>query len=490
MKQIECFDICIIGSGPASAFFAKEISEKVESIAIVESGNSSIDMDLANTVDIKNSNISGNINFGLSNQVGGSSNLWGGGLIKLNEIDLVKRPLFNLEGWPIKFNELKTYYKRVDKYLDLNGTSDSKFRSSKLELRECEEMYYPFKTQNIIDNNIKLFKDLEAQKFNCDDITSKVLSLTCYDKKLNSIRYIKAKKFILAAGGINNIRIMLHSFNDIKESLSFDYSNIGKGISTHPKSEIGEISLYPNENKSHNFYNIEKKESSFFHYQVGLVEKTLLENKLLNHCLRIRTPGKSILVKIIEKISSLVLNIKPGILSNTFLSKPIVRFGHILYKTSENLDFSTKNNKLLKVRCFFDQERRNSNEILLSSNLSQSGLPLAKINWQFNRRDWDNVELFLSLVKEEFEELKIGKFKYSVPTNYTGIHSHFMGGTIMGIGGSGDGSVVDNNLKVHGIENLYISGPSVWPSFGYSNPFYTIAALSIRLSDHIKGNLK
>jgi len=58
-----------------------------------------------------------------------------------------------------------------------------------------------------------------------------------------------------------------------------------------------------------------------------------------------------------------------------------------------------------------------------------------------------------------------------------------MGGTR--IGSTSDDSVVDNNLNVHGIRNLYVSGPSVFPSYGYANPFYTIAAFSLRLGDHI-----
>ena len=46
-------------------------------------------------------------------------------------------------------------------------------------------------------------------------------------------------------------------------------------------------------------------------------------------------------------------------------------------------------------------------------------------------------------------------------------------------------SVVDPNLKVHTISNLYISGPSVFPTGGYANPFLTISALSLRLADHL-----
>ncbi|MDC1328954.1 GMC oxidoreductase [Pseudomonadales bacterium] len=487
MQQVECFDICIIGSGPAGAFVANEMSTIGQSIVIVESGNDSVDMDITNSVDLQDSNISGDINFGMSSQVGGASNLWGGWLVKLDKIDFTKRSLFNFKGWPIKFDELLSYYKRVDNYLELNGALDSKYGASNLDLRESEIMDSPFKTRSIIGSDISLLIDMEAQKFICDSSYSKILSLACLDKKTNTVKYLKAKNYVLAAGGINNNRIMLHSFARVRNHLAFDFDVLGKCISTHPKAEIGKIILYSGLDKSHDFINTKKKNVSYLKYQVGLAENVLIEHNLLNHCIRIDMPGRSKSVRVLEKLSAFTLNLNAGFVRSLLLSKPFVYFGQVLFKFTETLDFSDKNGNILNVRCFFDQERRSSNEIALSSEISKSGLPLARINWQFEKKDWDNVELFLSLIKKELEELMIGEFIYEVPTSYIGIHSHFIGGTV--IGKSGDDSVVDENLKVHGIDNLYISGPSVFPSFGYANPFYTIAALSIRLSDHLKSKL-
>jgi choline dehydrogenase-like flavoprotein len=93
-------------------------------------------------------------------------------------------------------------------------------------------------------------------------------------------------------------------------------------------------------------------------------------------------------------------------------------------------------------------------------------------------------------LKEELTQKKIGYFDYSRPIDkdFIGIHSHFLGGTRSGV--SSKNSVVDRNLKVHGFTNLFISGPSVFPSFGYANPFFSIAALSIRLADHLNAKLK
>ena len=46
--------------------------------------------------------------------------------------------------------------------------------------------------------------------------------------------------------------------------------------------------------------------------------------------------------------------------------------------------------------------------------------------------------------------------------------------------------VVDRNCQVHGVDNLFIAGSSVFPTAGHANPTLTIVALALRLADHLK----
>ena len=46
-------------------------------------------------------------------------------------------------------------------------------------------------------------------------------------------------------------------------------------------------------------------------------------------------------------------------------------------------------------------------------------------------------------------------------------------------------SVVDKNLKVHGVKNLFITGSSVFRTSGHCHPTFTIVQLSLRLADSI-----
>ena len=488
IKNQNKYDVCIVGSGPAGAFAASELSRNGKKVVILEAGNDAVDRSLKNIIDLEQSDISGDIDIGLSNQVAGASNLWGGGLVRYNRIDFIKRESFNINGWPIKYEEILSYYKRVDKYLNLNGSVDlSSYNSSKLEIREHKVMNHPFNTASIIDGSIKLLTNTEALKIDVKNDCSKIESITCLDKKNDKLKKIYAHQFVLASGGINNVRIMLHSFNGLKINHSFNYSDIGKCISTHPKAEIGRIRLYSSTKKSYKFLKMNKSNSSYSLHQIGIIDKYLIENNLLNHCIRIDEPRRSRIIRLFEKITGYCLKTENKIIKLIFSSKLFISLGQLLIKIIETNKLGNKVNKYLNVKCYFDQERRNSNKIVLSSKKSESGVPLAKIIWKFEKADWENVELFFKLVKKEFKDLGVGEFEYYTPTKYIGIHSHFIGGTTMGE--KGDSSIVDKNLKVHGIDNLYISGPSVFPSFGYANPFYTIAALSIRLSDHIKSRL-
>ena len=62
---------------------------------------------------------------------------------------------------------------------------------------------------------------------------------------------------------------------------------------------------------------------------------------------------------------------------------------------------------------------------------------------------------------------------------------HIMGGTVMG--NQEASSVTDAWGRVHDTDNLYISGPSLFPSSGAVNPTFTLSALAWRQADHLTG---
>ena len=50
-------------------------------------------------------------------------------------------------------------------------------------------------------------------------------------------------------------------------------------------------------------------------------------------------------------------------------------------------------------------------------------------------------------------------------------------------------AVTDSFGRLHDMDNLYVSGPSLFPSTGAVNPTFTISALASRQADHFLGQV-
>lgn len=463
---------------------------------MVEAGDDKLDSNPLNVIDISSGNIAGGLKFGFSQQIGGSSNMWAGGLAKMDSIDLIGRREFNSKDWPMDQAELESLYKRVDRHIGINQSISDEcsewsgfdvLKHTILDPRRMLVLNTPYSTSVLVaDNaNIKLFKNCSATRLQLSADNTSITKIEVYDEAQKRNIFISAKAYILAAGTLTNVRILLHSLRDIRDSIPNLYNNIGRYFSTHPKGNVGIIRLDKPLASDHFLFAVRKSSTYSSRLQFGLSEKALIQNQLLNHCLRFDSPFNHRATRVFDYIKNLLGSLPITRSGKGVLVETLANLGVSVYKVIDNIGTSGRSGKTLAVRAYFDQSASPENRIKLSDRKSQSGLPLASIDWRFNQDDWENAEKFLSIFSDQLRANDLGEFLYKRPGpgEFTAIHSHFMGGTR--IGSASDDSVVDNNLNVHGLRNLYVSGPSVFPSYGYANPFYTIAALSVRLADHV-----
>ena len=481
------FDVCIIGSGPSGSFAAKSLADKGKKVLVIESGGSDVNADFRNILDVEGSDIPAMSDIGFSQQIGGTSNLWAGGLVRLDEIDLVKREEFGFHGWPFQINELNNYYEKVNKYIDANPrkTSPNILKDSDIHLKDVNVLSKPFLTTVLVKDikNITLLSMSAVVKLNINSSKNNIDSVKVHNKTSGDFEKIFAEKFILASGTLSNIQLLLNSLKNSKDELPLLYENIGKYFSTHPKGNIGVLRLFQPLEYAHPFIALSKLDGITHWHQLGFSKEFLLKKNFLNHSLRFNSLFHHRAAKIFEIMQKFITNIP--VFKNGKLASFMVKIGIHLFQFIDRLRFLSPYNKQLIIRAFFDQKSKASNRVTLSNKTSPIGTPLVKIKYEFDDEDWKDVENFINLFSDELKRLNIGEIEYVKPSNakFNSMHSHFIGGTR--IGASSSDSVVDKNLKVHGIDNLYISGPSTFPSFGYANPFYSIAAMSLRLADYL-----
>jgi choline dehydrogenase-like flavoprotein len=128
--------------------------------------------------------------------------------------------------------------------------------------------------------------------------------------------------------------------------------------------------------------------------------------------------------------------------------------------------------------------------VLLSDETDALGLRRVKLDWRLTELDKRSVTRGLEILGAEIGRMGIGRFKMLIsddastwPDDLEGANHHV--GTTRMHDDPREG-VVDRNCKVHGIDNLYIAGSSVFPTAGIGTPTLMIVALALRLADHVR----
>jgi choline dehydrogenase-like flavoprotein len=256
---------------------------------------------------------------------------------------------------------------------------------------------------------------------------------------------VQSRFVVLAAGGIENARLLLLS------KLGNEHDQVGRYYMDHPKARIGIVETY---HPLERFWGHLTEDAPIY---VGFrlnddVQRT--ERILNSHVL---------LQPLFERdLARLIL-------------RRIVR---------------PKRCRVMAVRNYLEQEPNPDNRVFLSAvHRDPYGLPLATVTWTVSELDRRTMAVFHRVLLRELQRCGIGElrspllrgdFRWNELTDA----SHHMGTTRMAT--DPKDSVVDPHCRVHDLDNLYIAGSSVFPTSGYANPTATIAALALRLADHLK----
>ena len=122
------------------------------------------------------------------------------------------------------------------------------------------------------------------------------------------------------------------------------------------------------------------------------------------------------------------------------------------------------------------------NRISLGGGITRHGLPTTKLEFNVNditqkalHTHEQNLINVLKVTGCEEDSIHTGTIKPD------GAHAT----STCRMSGSDTDGVVNKNLKVHGTDNLYVCSNAVYPNVTAVNPTLTVAALAIRLADHI-----
>jgi hypothetical protein len=482
--------IIILGAGVSGIFLAYLLRNSGKKIIVIEKGN----FPHLNPTNLKfEKKFEGEVfnkSFCAINKFfGGWSNYWGGLLVELKKNDIKKK------YWGFSHDELVKFYNEIYKFFNikidknfLNKEQINKsFKSFNLEkylsfyLKQPNFVYY-FEKFIKQSNNVYFYYNCTIKNVITDSNKIKNIELTNIH---NKSFLVSGDTFILSMGTYGNNQFLL-SLKQNKPNFLRQHKNIGRYMHDHIGIEVGKIKI-KNKNKFRKYF--ENGFHNGFKYQPKILSKYKnlsisgqFEDKsnYNKHILQVKKLLKFFLYKGSKNFKKKYFSFKTFFLVTRFLLHWIVN-KRILNFTSQNIRFFVQAEQtVMYSNCIKIAKNENSNNNFLKK---------LSFNWKFKDNDFKDIIKFTEFVNLFLKENGLGNinmynlshhfFKKNIQSTY-----HLSGGTI--ISKDIKNGVCDRSFKVWGVDNLYVSGASLFPCSGSANITLTILALTFTLSKKIE----
>jgi choline dehydrogenase-like flavoprotein len=509
-------DICIVGAGPAGITLALELLGTGARICILESGGREPGKDGSRLrggesvgypyVDLKHVN---------QRALGGTSHCWQfWHACPLDRIDFEQRSGIPSSGWPFDRGTLVPFYRRAEQLCGLNPFE----YGEDADADESLSTRLPVPPGSLVTRSLQALTstfDEHAERLaRSSDVrvllhaTSTELVTESGDGRVTSLRAhtgsdrsvtVNARVFVLAAGGIENPRLLLLSNRVHTRGLGNENDLVGRYFMEHLAARSGVIvpsspvvlderSLYMLHGS---LYTESHRQQVSVRPLIALDERVMRDQELLNVAFLLEGQTRAFACNGTRSL---------GTLARAFVSRPraphLLRHGaavlgdamSVSRTIGRTLARRPARGEVLVLRVQSEQQPNPESRITLGVKRDALGLPMPRLDWRLSSLDTESIRRTQDILERELRAAGLGWVDdklgdESPPTLFYGLYHH-LGTTRMDT--DPRQGVVDADCRVHGVSNLFVAGSSVFPTAGWANPTLTIVALAVRLGDHLK----
>jgi len=488
LDRSDGYDVCIVGSGPAGTLLGTSLARRGVRTLILESGGGLASW-LTNRrlKSLAEYEYTGDTNYPLSRTtsriLGGNSNFWTGRCERLHPSDFERHPYTPADNpWPITYADLEPYYDAAEQQLRVRGGPRNQFappRRHALPLPGSPDISFlktlcasfgvevedsatatPTKTLRIFNVQKEILPAFLSSGFGTVVTGATVTRLVAgQDGRIASAGVAtldgrtgtaRARLFVVCCGGFESARLLLLSASEaFPNGIGNSNDLVGRGFNEHPnvgfyaRIRHSWQTIVPTNKiaRTHQFYQTYRAEG------LGALIPAFRQAWLLpNHILPFR-----------------LANVPRNVLS------ALSRVASAAFYVGAGAE--------MKISL--------ANRVTLSkSRVDVFGRPIAHLIFNFSDEDRLLLERARTLIRGWLAQIGAA----GVREAEVAWSRHHQGACRMGT--NPRSSVVDRDLRVHETENLYVCGSEVFATGGAMQPSLSIAALALRLADHIAERLE
>jgi choline dehydrogenase-like flavoprotein len=538
-NQDQTWDLCVVGTGPVGMALAMEFEKLGRDVLVLESGPAEVDPGTAHErrATIVDPQRHAPMEIAVCRALGGTSWTWGGRCVAYDDVDFIERHFVPESHWPISHEDIKPWYRQACEYLLCgDDTFQIPFR------RELSDgISVEFVERWATESRVALVHRERLQQSDrikvCLNSTVVDLDLGEHGQAVEGLVVagpggnvtIKARQVILAAGGVETTRLLLAVQRRWPNHFAGTGGPLGRYYMGHISGKIASIALDdPGSIADYDF--VLGENGAYYRRRFMLTTEAQLENELLNTAFwpdnpPFYDPGHNSGV-----LSSVFLALAIPPIGRRLLSEGI-RLAHIgprpypfgahlanallgapraakdmytilrdrFIRKPKKPGFLVRNRGGRYALHYHAEQIPNpESRIVLNDEVDRYGVPRVSIDLRFTDQDVRSVIDSHHVLDKALRANKIGHLEFLYPPDR--LHErvmeqaadgyHQVGTTRMGE--DPRESVVDPDLKVHGLDNLYVASSSVFPTTGQANSTLLAVAFAMRLANHLSsavGNL-
>jgi choline dehydrogenase-like flavoprotein len=478
-------DLCVVGAGAAGLATTLDLVGSRHSVAIVESGGMK---PWPRARRLANGKARGwpvplrdrYLHWTRNRMFGGLGDDWHGSCRELDREDLAERDWAAYSGWPLAAEELASYNARARGLLGVDGqpaddadsaqliADDESFSSSWLSLSPQPSIAERLGDRFAAAANVDVLLHANVVAVELDRAGRRIAAVAV--RCLNGPRLeVRARHFVLAAGALENARLLLASNAQRPAGLGNGSDLVGRCFMDQVVMRAGYL-VIPGRRGPLRPYDAPHLRSGGDHPVRAILRPTARLQE--RH----------------ELLNSLITLSPVEVTEVGDFASEAGRLAAAARKLAPGQTLSSAELSYAQVTVRGEQLPSHDSRIRLGDNLDELGMPQIDLNWRLGDHDVWSLRTTARLLAESFGRRLLGRMRVRPQRPFNKRHfaagGHQSGTTRMSREPSK--GVVDPDCRVHELPNLFIAGSAVFPTSGCSGPMLTTIALSLRLGEHLR----
>jgi len=507
-------DVLIIGAGPAGLAIARELIGEACDVIVLTGGEDEYRIGRDNARQLALGHLRGAQSLARGERTGQPYfplsltrvRAYGGTLSALKSHGLRSRRFDPIDfepltarggiGWPYALEELEPYYERARAICALPETQAPAPDPGSLAVGRVRDIVFEYGGDRAVR---ELYGELERSEQirvvrhgSATDLRNPAAGqpvdqvfVTSLDGPTFSVR---PRLVVVAAGGIENARLLLLSRSTQPEGLGNQDDLVGRFFMEHlhmtagfvePTGPVGPL--------------LERYGHHTEEYSLAITNEAMREAGILNSVFTVTAARSDYLAPSVRASAHLRGTLKHGIVTRQqarYAARVLTAPGQFVSRVRRKFAPGQPPD-LIELGVMSEQLPNPDSRVTLGRSRDRLGQQRARLDWRVSAADVDSLSETVRIADEDWRQAGLGRFVLRFDEEqpkplYRG-GWHHMGTTRMHRDPSQ--GVVDPDTRLHAAPNVFVAGSSVFPTGGFANPTFTLAAVAIRTADTIKRDL-